>query len=112
AGAAGAARAGLDVLLADAAVFPRDKTCGDGLTPRAIGELDRLGLGDWVRSHTVNHGLRAHGFGEVLELRWPGGSLPDHGSAVARTGLDDRPRVAAVDHREQWLGRARTGDGG
>ena len=38
------------VVLTDAAVFPRDKTCGDGLTPRAIGELERLGLGDWVAS--------------------------------------------------------------
>ena len=43
AAAAWAARRGLDVLLADAAVFPRDKTCGDGLTPRAIAELERLG---------------------------------------------------------------------
>ena len=76
AAAAWAARAGLDVVLADAAVFPRDKTCGDGLTPRAIGELERLGLGDWVRAHTVNHGLRAHGFGQTLLLPWPGGSLP------------------------------------
>ncbi|MFZ0141241.1 MAG: FAD-dependent monooxygenase, partial [Aeromicrobium sp.] len=48
--AAWAARLGSDVVLADAAVFPRDKTCGDGLTPRGIAELDRLGLGDWVRS--------------------------------------------------------------
>src|SRR3954453_14495273 len=73
AAAAWAARAGLDVVLADAAVFPRDKTCGAGLTPRAIGELERLGLGDWVRAHTVNHGLRAHGFGQTLLLPWPGG---------------------------------------
>ena len=36
AAAAWAARAGRDVVLADAAAFPRDKPCGDGLTPRAI----------------------------------------------------------------------------
>ena len=89
AAAAWAARAGLDVVLADAAVFPRDKTCGDGLTPRAIGELQRLGLEDWLRAHTVNQGLRAHGFGQTLHLPWPGGTLPDWGSAVARTELDD-----------------------
>ena len=79
AAAAWAARAGLDVVLVDAATFPRDKTCGDGLTPRAIGEMQRLGLEDWLRSHTVNHGLRAHGFGQTLLLPWPGGSLPDWG---------------------------------
>lgn len=96
AAAAWAARAGLDVVLADAAVFPRDKTCGDGLTPRAIGELQRLGLEDWLRAHTVNQGLRAHGFGQTLHLPWPGGTLPDWGSAVARTELDDHLRTTAI----------------
>ncbi|WP_310965073.1 geranylgeranyl reductase family protein [Nocardioides terrisoli] len=93
-----AARAGREVTLVDAAVFPRDKTCGDGLTPRAIGELQRLGLDDWVRSHTVNHGLRAHGFGQTLLLPWPGqgAGLPAYGSAVARTELDDHLRSTAL----------------
>ncbi len=96
AAAAWAARGGLDVVLADAAVFPRDKTCGDGLTPRAIGELQRLGLEDWLRAHTVNQGLRAHGFGQTLLLPWPGGNLPAWGSAVARTELDDHLRTTAI----------------
>ncbi len=96
AAAAWAARSGADVVLADAAVFPRDKTCGDGLTPRAIGELQRLGLEDWLRAHTVNQGLRAHGFGQTLLLPWPGGNLPDWGSAVARTELDDHLRTTAI----------------
>jgi len=96
AAAAWAARAGADVVLVDSAVFPRDKTCGDGLTPRAIGELQRLGLEDWLRAHTVNQGLRAHGFGQTLLLPWPGGSLPDWGSAVARTELDDHLRTTAI----------------
>ncbi|SDN60091.1 geranylgeranyl reductase family [Klenkia soli] len=97
AAAAWAARAGRDVVLADAAVFPRDKTCGDGLTPRAVAELDHLGLGEWVRSHGTNRGLRAAGFGQELLLPWPGGSLPDHGSAVPRTELDARIRQVALD---------------
>jgi geranylgeranyl reductase family protein len=97
AAAAWAARAGHDVVLADAAVFPRDKTCGDGLTPRAIAELDLLGLGDWVRSRGRNRGLRAAGFGQELLLPWPGGSLPDHGGAVPRTELDARIRQVALD---------------
>ncbi|MCD6639396.1 MAG: geranylgeranyl reductase family protein, partial [Nocardioides sp.] len=98
AAAAWAARAGLDVVLADAAVFPRDKTCGDGLTPRAIAELQRLGLEDWTRSHIVTEGLRAHGFGQTLHLPWavPGSSLPDWGSAVPRTELDDHLRTTAI----------------
>ncbi|MDO9494470.1 MAG: geranylgeranyl reductase family protein [Nocardioides sp.] len=96
AAAAWAARGGADVVLADAAVFPRDKTCGDGLTPRAIGELQKLGLEDWLRAHTVNQGLRAHGFGQTLLLPWPGGTLPAWGSAVARTELDDHLRTTAI----------------
>jgi len=94
--AAWAARHGIDVVLADAAVFPRDKACGDGLTPRAVAELDRLGLGPWLREHGQNRGLRAAGFGQTLELPWPGGSLPAHGSAVPRLELDARIRDVAL----------------
>lgn len=94
--AAWAARHGHDVVLADAAAFPRDKPCGDGLTPRAVAELERLGLGDWVRARGTNRGLRAAGFGQLLELPWPGGSLPDHGGAVPRLELDARIRDVAL----------------
>jgi geranylgeranyl reductase family protein len=97
AAAARAAEAGHDVVLADAAVFPRDKACGDGLTPRAIAELQHLGLGEWVSGRGENRGLRAAGFGQLLELPWPGGSLPAHGGAVARTELDARIRTAALE---------------
>jgi geranylgeranyl reductase family protein len=107
AAAAWAARAGLDVVLVDAATFPRDKTCGDGLTPRAIGEMKKLGLEDWLRAHTVNHGLRAHGFGQTLLLPWPGGSLPDWGSAVARTELDDHLRTVAIKSGARAIDGAR-----
>ena len=110
AAAAWAARGGADVLLVDAAVFPRDKTCGDGLTPRAIGELQRLGLEDWLRAHTVNQGLRAHGFGQTLLLPWPGGTLPDWGSAVARTELDDHLRTTAIKAGAAALDDARAVD--
>jgi geranylgeranyl reductase family protein len=96
AAAAWLARAGTDVVLTDMAAFPRDKTCGDGLTPRAVDELVRLGLEDWLRAHPVNHGLRAHGFGQTLRLPWPGGTLPDWGSAVPRTELDDHLRTTAI----------------
>jgi menaquinone-9 beta-reductase len=91
-----AARSGREVLLADAAEFPRDKPCGDGLTPRAIYELRRLGLGDWLNGRAVNRGLRAAGFGQTLYLPWPGGSLPAHGGAVPRLELDATIRDVAV----------------
>src|SRR5690242_9936233 len=56
AAAAWAAKAGRDVLVVDAAEFPRDKACGDGLTPRAVAELRLLGLGDWLDSHIKHRG--------------------------------------------------------
>ena len=92
------ARAGVDVTLVDMARFPRDKTCGDGLTPRAVAELVELGLEDWVRAHPVSRGLRAHGFGHTLELPWSAGgsSFPDWGSAVPRKELDDHLRTTAI----------------
>src|SRR5690349_21075923 len=35
---------GVNVVLLDRAEFPRDKTCGDGLTPRALRVLDSMGI--------------------------------------------------------------------
>ena len=110
AAAAWAARAGHDVVLADTAVFPRDKTCGDGLTPRAIAELDLLGLGDWVRGLARNRGLRAAGFGREWQLPWPGGAFPDHGSAVPRMELDARIREVALKDGVTPLDSARAVD--
>ncbi len=108
--AAWTARLGMDTVLADAAVFPRDKTCGDGLTPRAIAELNRLGLTDWIIAHGTNKGLRAAGFGQELILPWPGGSLPDYGSAVPRTDLDDKIRAVALDSGARPIEGARAVD--
>ena len=97
AAAAWSSRAGLDVVLADSETFPRDKPCGDGLTPRAIAELDALGLSPWLKGRSINWGLRAAGFGQELYLPWPGGSLPSHGSAAPRTLLDGQIRQVALD---------------
>jgi geranylgeranyl reductase family protein len=41
-------RQGFDVLLLDRAEFPRDKTCGDGLTPRAMRVLREMALLDEI----------------------------------------------------------------
>lgn len=85
-----AAASGLSVLLLDKATFPRDKVCGDGLTPRAVAELVRMGVSlreedGWIR----NLGLRVHGGGHTLELPWPElSSYPSYGLAKRRSGLD------------------------
>ena len=103
AAAAWAARGGSDVLVIDSASFPRDKACGDGLTPRAVAELERLGLSDWLDTRIRHRGLRMSGFGGELEVDWPGPSFPSTGSAVARFELDDRIRKVAEDAGARML---------
>ena len=96
AAAAHAVAAGRDVTLIDGAVFPRDKTCGDGLTPRAVAELDALGLGGLLDGRPRIDGLRLAGWGATREVPWPSGRFPAYGSAVARTELDEEIRAHAV----------------
>jgi geranylgeranyl reductase family protein len=110
AAAAWAARNGRDVLVIDSAQFPRDKACGDGLTPRAVAELELLGLGPWLDGRIRHHGLRMSGFGADVEIAWPGPSFPPTSSAVPRTELDDRIRsVAADDGAKMLLGAKAVG---
>jgi geranylgeranyl reductase family protein len=90
------ASAGLSVLLLEKAAFPRDKVCGDGLTPRAVKELIAMGMPireeeGWIR----NRGLRVIGGGHRLELPWPElSSYPSYGLARSRMSLDH----ALADH--------------
>lgn len=96
------ASAGLDVLLLEKSEFPRDKVCGDGLTPRAVAELVRMGLpireqDGWIRTK----GLRVLGGGHRLELAWPElSSYPSYGLAKSRMSLDhtlaDHARAAGA----------------
>ncbi|HEY6294831.1 MAG TPA: FAD-dependent monooxygenase, partial [Streptosporangiaceae bacterium] len=85
------AQAGLDVLLLEKSRFPREKVCGDGLTPRGVKALVGMGIGvseqdGWVR----NKGLRVIGAGKRLELPWPElSSYPDYGLVRPRTDLDE-----------------------
>ena len=95
--AAWLARAGREVTVLDAARFPRDKTCGDGLTPRAMAEVDRLGLGGWARRRITIRGLDLRGFGHERRVPWPAGDHGGTGSAVRRTVFDDRLREVAVE---------------
>ncbi|MFJ6941000.1 geranylgeranyl reductase family protein [Streptomyces sp. NPDC101132] len=84
------ARAGLDVLLLEKSGFPREKVCGDGLTPRSVHQLVRLGVDvnapGWMRSK----GMRWVCEGNTVELEWPRlGSLPDFGLTRTRHDFDD-----------------------
>ncbi len=85
-------RYGINTILLEKAEFPRDKTCGDGLTPRAVSELIRMGFPipeaeGWVR----NYGIRAYGGGHAIEVPWPElASQPNYGSALPRKELDEK----------------------
>ncbi len=85
------AMAGLDVLLLEKSRFPREKVCGDGLTPRSVQSLIAMGVGiaesdGWIR----NKGLRVIGGGLRLELPWPElASFPDFGLVRPRLDLDE-----------------------
>ncbi|OBK79671.1 menaquinone reductase [Mycobacterium sp. 1164985.4] len=103
AAAAWAARNGREVLVIDKAQFPRDKACGDGLTPRAVLEMQRLGLGAWLDGRVRHRGLRLSGFGADVEIAWPGPLFPSTSSAVPRTELDDRIRMVAVDEGAKMM---------
>jgi geranylgeranyl reductase family protein len=87
------ADAGHDVVLLEKEAFPRDKVCGDGLTPRAVKALHSLGLHDeaegriagWARQD----GLRMYGGGVVLDLPWPElDEWPAHSLTVTRALFD------------------------
>ncbi|MEQ8716564.1 MAG: geranylgeranyl reductase family protein [Acidimicrobiales bacterium] len=85
-----AARAGLDVVVVEKKTFPRDKTCGDGLTPRAVTQLAAMGLEDRIAgSHHRHDGLRTIAHGRTLELPWPDHpEHPSYGYVVRRRDLD------------------------
>ena len=85
------ARHGADVLLVDRATFPRDKVCGDGLTPRGVAGIERMGVA-WRDSPSFARadGLRTYGTeGVVLDLAWPTlRSWPNLGLVCRRADLD------------------------
>ncbi|MEO6700081.1 MAG: geranylgeranyl reductase family protein [Jatrophihabitantaceae bacterium] len=84
------ASAGVDVLLLEKTTFPREKVCGDGLTPRGTRALIEMGIdvseqAGWLH----NKGLRVIGGGMRLELDWPElSSFPNYGLVRPRADLD------------------------
>ena len=92
------ARAGHAVLLLEKTAFPREKVCGDGLTPRAVTALVSMGIdtsesAGWLH----NKGLRIIGGGMRLEIPWPElSNHPSYGLVRPRSDFDDLLAKQAV----------------
>lgn len=112
-GPAGAAAAywlaerGRSVVVLDRQRFPRDKSCGDGLTPRAVRVLDEMGLLPALAGAQRISGVRVQMRGKGCEEfdYPPNQSHPEYGLVVPRLVLDhailNRAREAGV---EVWEG--------
>ncbi|MDN4480760.1 geranylgeranyl reductase family protein [Demequina sp. EGI L300058] len=110
------AREGFDVIALEKSHFPREKVCGDGLTPRAVRELELIGLPTprdegWI----PNWGLRMVGGGHRLEFPWhEQDSFPDYGLSLPRASFDhklaEHARSAGADVREGWFVTGATRD--
>jgi geranylgeranyl reductase family protein len=80
---------GHSVLVCEKKTFPREKTCGDGLTPRAVKVLEEMGLRDELVGWERVRGLRVHAAGRTLELSFPQlEDWSDYGLVKPRRDLD------------------------
>jgi len=84
------AECGHRVLVVEKKRFPREKTCGDGLTPRAVKQLVDMGLEEQLSGYQRMDGLRSIAHGVTLELAWPDHpDFPPYGYVVRRRELDE-----------------------
>lgn len=102
------ARSGLDVTLVEMKEYPRDKTCGDGLTPRAILQLQDMGFDFEVPEFHRITGLRSYAGDELMiEMPWPEHSrFPNWGGVIRRRDLDQQ--VARLAEKEGVKVREKT----
>lgn len=102
------ARAGRDVLVLDRAGFPRDKTCGDGLTTLALRRYEQLGLDPSVVPswRVVSAFAIRSPRGRWIDLPLPSDGT-QHAAVAARGELDaaflDVARAAGAEVRERRL---------
>jgi len=95
---------GHDCIIVEKKSFPREKTCGDGLTPRAVKQLGDMGLADELAKFHRYEGLRATAHGRALELQWPTHPIyPQHGYVVRRRDLDSMVAHNAAKHGARLL---------
>jgi geranylgeranyl reductase family protein len=89
---------GHSVLVCEKKSFPREKTCGDGLTPRAVKVLSDMGLDDELGTWERVQGLRVHSPGRSMELEFPQlDAWPNYGLVKPRKDLDQ----IVLDHAEK-----------
>jgi geranylgeranyl reductase family protein len=83
------ARHGIDVTVVDKATFPREKVCGDGLTPRAVAALRDIGVDTEDPAFEKVIGLRVHARSTTIDLPWPElSSFPGVGLVMPRDRFD------------------------
>jgi menaquinone-9 beta-reductase len=100
------ARHGIDVTLIEKAAFPREKVCGDGLTPRSVKAIQDMGVDtDDPRFERVI-GLRTHARRTTIQLPWPDlTSFPPYGLVMPREGFDHLLAQRAVKAGARLLER-------
>jgi menaquinone-9 beta-reductase len=83
------ARHGIDVTVVDKATFPREKVCGDGLTPRAVRCLEAMGIDTEDPGFERVGGLRVHARDVTVDLPWPElETWPGYALVMPRDGFD------------------------
>ncbi|MDO4918367.1 NAD(P)/FAD-dependent oxidoreductase [Kocuria sp.] len=82
---------GMDVTVLEKSSYPREKVCGDGLTPRAVRQLQLMGVPHGkAEGYTRNRGLRLVAAGRTVEFPWPElTDFPSYGLVRTRAGFDE-----------------------
>lgn len=83
------ARHGIDVTVVERSAFPREKVCGDGLTPRGVAAMLKMGVDPDAPGFERAKGLRVYSRDAMIELPWPElSSWPDYGLVMTRHDFD------------------------
>jgi menaquinone-9 beta-reductase len=100
------ARHGIDVTVVEKATFPREKVCGDGLTPRSVKAIQDMGVDTEDARFERVIGLRAHARRTTIQLPWPDlTSFPPYGLVMPREGFDHLLAQRAVKAGARLLER-------
>ncbi|WP_270263581.1 geranylgeranyl reductase family protein [Kocuria marina] len=99
---------GIAVTVLEKSGYPREKVCGDGLTPRAVRQMQLMGLPHGAaEGYKANKGLRLVASGRTVEVAWPElTDFPSYGLVRTRAGFDEdlvrharRAGAHVIEHR-------------